>query len=437
MSHQRTIQAPVEVSGRGLFSSVPAHVRFRPAQTNAGIVFVRTDLPNPVRISATINNLANEQRPRTSLRDETVSIETVEHVLAAINGLGIDNLLVEMDTAEAPDADGSAKPFADALVGAGFEDQQAEKRVFTIDTPISVAEGDAMLAALPGQGESLDILFDLDYGSVKSIGRQVLGFRVGADDFVSQIAPARTFLLAEEAEEYQARGWGQHLTAKDLLVMGPEGVVDNELRFDDEHVRHKIVDLLGDLALLGRSLRGRIVAYKSGHRLNHQLVRKLMEKITAGERARALTRQPQLEIKQIMLLLAHRYPFLLIDRVIELEDDRRAVGVKNVTINEPFFQGHFPGEPVMPGVMILEAMAQLSGILLSQRLEHTGKVAFLVSLDRARIRRPVRPGDQLVIEAVALHVRTRTGHCQCRAMVAGELAAEAELKFMLVDKEPM
>jgi len=194
---------------------------------------------------------------------------------------------------------------------------------------------------------------------------------------------------------------------------------------------------VGDLALLGRSLRGRIVAYRSGHSLNHQLVRRLSEQVVAKDRAKALVRQPQLDIRQIMLLLPHRYPFLMIDRVTELVDDQKAVGVKNVSINEPYFQGHYPGEPIMPGVLILEAMAQLSGILLSQRLEHTGKVAFLVSLDKAKNRRPVRPGDQLVLEAEALHVRSRTGHCRCRAFVGGALVAEAELKFMLVDKEPI
>ncbi len=425
----------MEVSGRGLFSSVPVRVRLCPARTNTGIVFVRTDLPKPARISAAIANLAVQQERRTSLRDGTVSVETIEHVMAAVHGLGIDNLVVELDAPEVPGI--APKPFADALLRAGIETQQAEKKVFVIDTPVSVSEEDSTLAALPGEKEFLDILYDLDYGSTKSIGRQVLAFRLYADDFVSEIAPARTFLLDSEAEHFRSRGWGKHLTPKDLLVMAPDGPVDNELRFADEHVRHKIADLVGDLALLGRSLRGRIVAHKSGHRLNHQLVRKLSEQVTARERAAALVREPQLDIRQVMRVLAHRYPFLMIDRVIELVADRKAVGVKNVTINEPFFQGHFPGEPIMPGVMILEAMAQLSGILLSSRLEHTGKVAFLVSLDRAKIRRPVRPGDQLVIEVESLHVRSRTGHCRCRASVGGELAAEAELKFMLVDKEPI
>ena len=437
LNSQRTIKTPVEVAGQGLFSSAPARARFCPAETNTGTVFLRTDLPKPARISATIANLAGGQDRRTSLEDGTVSIQTIEHILAAINGLAIDNIVVELDAEEAPGPDGSSKPFADALLEAGFEEQGAEKRVFVIDTPIAVSQGEAMLAALPGDGEYLDILYDLDYSPVKSVGRQVLGFRLYEDNFVEQIAPARSFLLEEEAREFQARGWGEHLTPKDFLVMGEDGPIDNELRFADEHVRHKIADLVGDLALVGRALRGRIVAYKSGHSLNHQLVRELTDEVAARERAGSLVRKPTLDIRQIMRLLPHRYPFLMIDRVVELRGDERAVGVKNVSINEPFFQGHYPGEPIMPGVMILEAMAQLAGLLLSSRLEHTGKVAVLLSMDRVKMRRPVRPGDQLVIEAEALHVRTRTGHCKCRAMVANELAAEAEIKFMLVDAEPI
>ena len=428
----------MEVRGKGLFTSADVQVRFCPAQTNTGIVFVRTDTPKPTRISVTPANLAPQQDRRTSLRDGSVTIDTVEHVMAAVNGLGLDNLLIEIDGPEAPGNDASCKPYVDALLSAEIVEQEAEKRVFVIDTPTAVSQGDAMLAALPGETECLDILYDLDYSQAPTtIGRQVLGFRLYTDDFDASIASARTFLLEDEAMQFQAMGWGRHLTAKDLLVMGPEGPRDNELRFEDEHVRHKIADLVGDLALMGRALRGRIVAYKSGHGLNHQLVRKLAEQAAARDRAGALVRQPQLDIRRIMRLLPHRYPFLMIDRVVELHGDQRAVGVKNVTINEPFFQGHYPGQPIMPGVMILEAMAQLSGLLLSQRLEHTGKVAVLLSMDRVKMRRPVRPGDQLVIEAEALHVRSRTGHCKCLAMVGGELAAEAEIKFMLVDAEPI
>ena len=412
-------------------------MRFEPAQPNSGLVFVRSDLPKIARITVNPANLATQFDRRTTLRDGSILINTTEHVLAAINGLGIDNLVIDVDTEEIPGTEGSPKPFADALVQAGLAEQDAEKRLFLLDEPVTVRDGDASLTVLPGPGDYLDILYDLDYPDVPSIGRQVLGFRLHVDDFTTDIAPARTFLLKAEAEEFRSRGWGEHLSATDLLVMGDDGPVDNELRFVDEHARHKVADLIGDLALLGRPLRGRVVAHKSGHRLNHKLVARLAEIDAARRRAAAMVHPPQIDIRQIMRVLPHRYPFLMIDRVVEIVGDQKAVGVKNVSINEPFFQGHYPGEPIMPGVMILEAMAQLSGMLLSQRLEHTGKVAVLLSMDRAKMRRPVRPGDQLIIEAEALHVRTRTGHCRCRAMVGGELASEAEIKFMLVDAEPV
>jgi UDP-3-O-[3-hydroxymyristoyl] N-acetylglucosamine deacetylase/3-hydroxyacyl-[acyl-carrier-protein] dehydratase len=322
------------------------------------------------------------------------------------------------------------------LQDAGVQDLQTVKRVCVIEEPVAVSEGQAMLAALPGPDDCLDILYDLDYGDAPAIGRQVLGFRLGRDDYLTQLAPARTFLLEAEAREFQARGLGEHLTPKDILVMGATGPVENELRFPDEHVRHKVVDLIGDLSLLGRHLRGRVVAYKSGHELNHHLVRRLCETIAARSLSKSLAAAPLMDIRSIMKLLPHRYPFLMIDRIIEIDGDRKAVGLKNVSINEPFFQGHYPGQPIMPGVMILEALAQLSGILLSRRLEHGNKVAMLLSIDRVKLRRPVRPGDQLILEAESLHVRSRTGHCRCRAMVNQEIVAEAEIKFMLVDAEP-
>ena len=424
------------MQGRGLFSGQTCRLSFMPAPENAGIAFVRSDLPSPVRIETDVANLAKRAR-RTSLKNGAAAVETVEHVLAAVWGLGIDNLTIELSADETPAPDASPMPFVEALQRAGIAEQQAEEAAYVIDQPVAVSEGDAMLAALPGPEDCLDILYDLDYGSTPSIGRQVLGFRLGKDDFVSQIGPARTFLLEAEAKEFQAKGMGGHLTPADIIVMGSDGPIDNALRFPDEHARHKICDLVGDIALLGVRLYGRIVAYKSGHELNHALVRRLAENLLARNQAQALAREPILDIRKVMRILKHRYPFLMVDRIIEIDGDRRAVGIKNVTINEPFFQGHYPGQPIMPGVMILEALAQLSGILLSQRLEHTGKIAVLLSMDRVKMRRPVRPGDQLILEAEARHVRTRTGHCQCKAYVGQDVAAEAEIKFMLVDDEPV
>ena len=433
MTRQKTIKTPVSVEGKGLFTGQPCSMRFLPAEAGAGITFQPAGSEEV--LPALVSNVADRPR-RTSLRGNGAVVETVEHVLAALAGMGIDNIRIEVSSPETPSTDGSPLPFVEALQQAGIQDQDAKQKVFIIDEPVAVSHDDAMLAAMPGPADCLDILYDLDYSDVPSIGRQVLAFRLDADSFASQIAPARTFSLAAEAQAMQAQGIGTHLTPKDVLVMGPDGPIDNVLRFQDEHVRHKISDLIGDLALLGCHLRGRIVAYKSGHELNHQLVRQLDEQIASAEHTGSAAVEPIMDIRKIMRLLPHRYPFLMIDRLVSLEGDQRAIGIKNVTINEPYFQGHYPGQPIMPGVMILEALAQLSGILLSRRLEHAGKVAVLLSMDRVKMRRPVRPGDQLKLEAEAVHVRPRTGHCRCRALVAEEVAAEAEIKFMLVDAEP-
>ncbi|MBN1941900.1 MAG: UDP-3-O-[3-hydroxymyristoyl] N-acetylglucosamine deacetylase [Phycisphaerae bacterium] len=434
MTMQRTIQKPAVVEGLGLFGGVPCRLRFCPAPEDTGVVFVRTDTITPVEIPAEIAFLSQRPHRTTSLARDNVSVETVEHVLAAVTGLEIDNLRIEMTAGEVPSTDGSSLPFVQALREAGLEEQDVEKFIYPIEEPIVVSDGDMMLSALPGSSDFLEILYELEYES-PGIGRQLMSFRLGQDDFAEQLAPARTFLLAEEARLFQSQGLGKHLTTRDVLVMQDDGPMDNELRFPDEHVRHKIVDLLGDLALLGRPLRGRIVASRSGHALNHELVRRLSQVMDETQQTGA--GEPVMDIRKIMRLLPHRYPFLMIDRIISIEGDSRAVGLKNVTINEPYFTGHYPTLPIMPGVMIVEAMAQLSGVLLSRRLEHTGKVAVLLSMDRVKMRRPVRPGDQLVLEAEALHARSRTGHCRCRATVGNEIAAEAEIKFMLVDSEPI
>ena len=436
MTSQTTIKTEVTVDGRGLFSGEPCRLRLRPAAQGTGIVFVRSDLPEPVRIPTDLEHLTKRER-RTSLTNGSAGIETVEHVLSAIAGLGVDNVEVEINAGESPSTDGSPLPFAQAIAQAGVVELPAPRRAWIIDEPIAVADGGRSLAALPGPTDCLEILFEMDYSPLSAkVGRQIFTFRLGADDYLKELAPARTFLLEAEAQAMQAKGYGKHLTPKEMLVMSEQGPLGgNSLRFEDEGVRHKVCDLIGDLALIGRPIYGRIVASRSGHELNHALARKIAEHFEHRQQAKAMSGEPAMDIYRIMRLLPHRYPFLMVDRIIEIEGDRRAVGIKNVSINEPFFQGHYPNLPVMPGVLIIEALAQLSGILLSRRLEHTGRVAFLVSMDRVKIRRQVRPGDQLRLQAEALHVRTRTGHCRCQAFVGQELAAEAEIKFMLVDAE--
>lgn len=437
MNPQQTIRNPVDLSGRGLFSGQSATLRFRPAAVDEGIVFVRTDRDPPIRIPARVENVAKRAR-RTTLVNGSVSIETVEHCLSACAGLGIDNLAVELSGAEVPGVDGSSLPFVEKLLEAGIECQEAERRPLRISQAIRVAEGDTWVVALPGPPDldAMEVLYDLDYGQDTPIRGQHHRIRVTPDAFQSQIAPARTFLLKAEAEQFRASGLGTHLTYQDILVFGPDGPIENTLRFPDECVRHKIVDLIGDLALLGRPIIGCIYARKSGHTLNHELVRRLQQQLREQELQSRIASESAFDIRKIQRILPHRYPFLMVDRVIEIEGSHRAVGIKNVTINEEFFNGHYPGQPIMPGVLIIEAMAQMGGILLSQELEHTGKVAVLLSLDKVKFRRAVMPGDQLILEAVAIRVKSRTGHVKCHARVGGNLAAEAIIKFMMVDADP-
>jgi UDP-3-O-[3-hydroxymyristoyl] N-acetylglucosamine deacetylase/3-hydroxyacyl-[acyl-carrier-protein] dehydratase len=439
LSRQHTIRQPVECSGAGLFFGEPVSVRFHPAPANHGLVFFRADQRENQRLPATLENVTKRNR-RTSLRNGTWAVETVEHCLAAANGLGIDNLLIEINANELPAGDGSSMCFVEALRSAGLEEQSAPRRPWMINEMVRVHDAEGELLAVPPvphRADHLEIQYELDYGADSAVGRQLFVFRLDPQHFIEQIAPARTFVLEAEARQFQAMGLGKHLTYRDILVYGPQGVIDNELKFTDEPVRHKILDLIGDLALLGRPIYGRIFARRSGHALNHEMVRRFREAIAAADLGQRLTAEPKGDIRHIQRILPHRYPFLLVDRVIELEGTRRAVGVKNVSINEPYFQGHYPGQPIMPGVLIIEAMAQLGGVLLSQELEHKGKVAVLLSLDRVKFRRAVAPGDQLVLEAEVIRVKSRTGHVRCTARVGESLAAEAMIKFMMVDADPV
>jgi UDP-3-O-[3-hydroxymyristoyl] N-acetylglucosamine deacetylase/3-hydroxyacyl-[acyl-carrier-protein] dehydratase len=227
----------------------------------------------------------------------------------------------------------------------------------------------------------------------------------------------------------------RHLTPHDVLVIGENGPIDNEYRFEDEPVRHKIVDLLGDLYLVGCQIYGRVLAHKSGHTLNQRLCSRIVAQVEAAHRREAVTGGRRMTNRAIQRVLPHRYPMLLVDRVVEIDGNRKAIGIKNVTINEPFFQGHYPGTPIMPGVLIVEAMAQLGGLLMSQKLEHTGKIAVLMSLDKVKLRQQVIPGDQLVLEAEAVQAKPRTGTVKCQAFVGNKVAAEAIIRFMMVDAE--
>lgn len=433
---QCTLAEPVAIHGKGLFLGKPATATVKPAPPDSGVVFVRTDLDPPAEIPALIDNIVG--RPRwTALRapdrrDDAV-VETVEHCLAALAGLGVDNARIEIDAPELPAGDGSASPFAEAILKAGVAQQTAARTPLVVDEPIVISDDGASVAALPAH-DGPELLFELAFDNHPALRRQLFAFRPGVDDFARELAPARTFALAEEARILVEQGLCAHLTPRDALVIGEEGPIENGFRYPDEPARHKTLDLLGDLALVGRPVLARIVASKSGHALNQRLARALRDLAPPVFESPA-TNGPALPIKQVLRLLPHRYPMTLVDRVLEIDGDRRAVGVKNVTINEPFFQGHYPASPMMPGVLIVEAMSQLAGLTLNQTLEHEGKVAVLLSLDRVKLRRPVTPGDQLIMEATTIRATARFGESDCKAFVDGRLVAEARVRFMIVDPE--
>ncbi len=434
MKLQKTISSEVKLSGKGLFSGADVKLVFRSADVDTGIVFVRTDLSEPVKIEATAENIAERDR-RTALRNGAVNIETPEHCLAAIRALEIDNIIIEINGPELPGFDGSSDEFFKTLKRVEIVTQQAQRKELVITEPISLTESDKTIYALPGDHEKLDITYDLDYTEHTGIGRQLYSCQFGTDDFEQELGRARTFSLEAEARQMQAHGIGAHLTPRDILVIDSDGPIKNSYRFRDECVRHKIVDLIGDLALVGRPVYGRIVAYKSGHSLNHALARRLYKMAAQADRKISLGTEALLDIRKIQRILPHRYPFLLVDRVVEIDGDKKIKGIKNVTFNEQFFQGHFPGTPIMPGVLIVEAMAQVSGLLFAQKLEHTGKLAVLFTMDNVKFRKSVVPGDQLILISEAVKTRNRSAQCNCRAMVGDDIAAEATIKFMLVDDE--
>ncbi|MCG3137586.1 MAG: hypothetical protein HJJLKODD_01433 [Phycisphaerae bacterium] len=434
---QRTIRKPVELQGQGLFTGEPALLRFRPAKPYSGVIFNLQTNGKVVRIPALVENITKRAR-RSSIRNGTAAIETVEHCLSAISGLGIDNIEIDLTGHEVPSMDGSSAPFVQALQDADVEEQDAPRELFLITDMVRVQDGDAELVALPplpSDPDQLEIHYVLDYGPQTPIGYQSKIVKVTPDNFIREIAPARTFLLEQEAHYMRAQGIGTHLGYQDLVIFGNGGPIENQLRYPEECVRHKILDLIGDLRLIGRMIAGRVYARKSGHALNHELVRQLLAIEQKKKLNAQMTGKPLLDIRQIQRIVPHRYPFLLVDRVIELDGTQRAVGIKNVTYNEAFFQGHYPGQPIMPGVLILDALSQMGGILFSQELDLKGKQAVLISMDKVKFRRPVMPGDQLILEVEAIRVKSRTGHLRGTARVGDELAAEAEIKFMLADTD--
>ena len=434
---QKTIANDVFLNGVGIHTGVPASVRVLPAPPDVGVVFVRTDLPHrpaiPVR-SAHVD--AARSVRRTTVAKDGVEVQTVEHFMASLWGLGIDNVYVEVAGPELPGLDGSAAPYLRHLRAAGVTEQPAERRYFSLREPVFVEDGESAIGAFPSPNLRISYVLSYPHPLLKA---QFVSF--AANDgipFADAIAPARTFCLKEEADRLRAAGLGKGANVENTLIVGEQGIINNTLRFEDEFARHKVLDLLGDLYLLGCPLRAHVLAVKSGHSLNVKLVKKLdqaLEQWKLGS-LQSTTAEvmvgPQLDIMQIQKILSHRYPFLLVDRVIELTETR-AVGIKCVTINDYFFRGHFPDRPVMPGVLMIEAMAQVGGLIILNKAEHKGKFAYFMSVDKVKFRKPVVPGDVLVIETELGKLRSRTGQVIGKVFVDGKVVCEGEMLFALSD----
>ncbi|HET9134022.1 MAG TPA: bifunctional UDP-3-O-[3-hydroxymyristoyl] N-acetylglucosamine deacetylase/3-hydroxyacyl-ACP dehydratase [Gemmatimonadales bacterium] len=422
---RHTLAHAVDVRGIGLHTGAETTVRLAPGTPGGGIQFRRTDLVGSPVIPARTGEVQATER-RTGLGSDEAGVQTVEHLLAALHAAGLDDVLIEIDGPEPPILDGSFTPWVNAIAEAGLAARDGDPAVLRVVEPFTVAEGNARYVVAPHAGFRVTSTIHWDH---PLIGQQTAAVDVTPEAFGREIAPARTFGFAHEVEALRGKGLLQGATQEMAVVLGDDAIIaGGPLRWPDEFVRHKIGDIIGDLALLGARIEAHVIADRPSHLGNLALARALARH---GRR----TDPTRLEIERIMKALPHRYPFLLVDRVIEIEPEKRIVAIKNVTMNEPFFQGHFPGHPIMPGVLIVEAMAQAGGMLLMDHFEDPdSKVVYFMAIDGVRFRRPVKPGDQLRFELTMLNFRGRRCQMRGEAYVDGQRVCEAEMMAQVVDK---
>jgi UDP-3-O-[3-hydroxymyristoyl] N-acetylglucosamine deacetylase/3-hydroxyacyl-[acyl-carrier-protein] dehydratase len=420
------IERTAQVRGTGLHTGSETTLTFEPAKAGTGIVFRRTDLPGAPEIMARLSTVQATER-RTVLGEGDAQVHTVEHVLGAVRGLGVDDVAIALDGPEPPAGDGSFRPFVEALRAAGIVERPGEPVLYRVAAPFTVTAGESTYVISPARELRLTVTIDFPH---PLIGSQAGSWRLSPEVFERELAGARTFGFTHEVERLRAQGLIQGATTANAVVLDEVRVLDTELRWPDEFVRHKAGDLTGDLALLGGRLEAHVVATRPSHEGNVALARALAR---TGQREGGIA----MDIGQILDVIPHRYPFLLVDRIIEVEGERRIVGIKNVTINEPFFQGHFPGHPIMPGVLIIEAMAQVGGMLLLGLFkgeERQEKVVYFMSLDGVKFRRPVLPGDQIRFELEMVQFRGKTCRMKGVAFVDGQVVSEADMMARVVDR---
>ncbi len=444
MRKQKTIAKDVSMSGIGVHTGNKTTITFKSAEANTGIRFVRTDLNgNPV-IEADVDNVVSVARGTTIGKGEA-KVHTVEHVLASLMAFSINNLIIEVDANEPPVGDGSSQMFVNMIMNPGTIDLDADVEEMTVSDPVYEYMDDAYVAIFPYDGLKFSYTISYDHHLVNT---QYISMDIHKDSFVKEISACRTFCFYRDVEELMNRGLIKGGSLDNAVVIGDDAILSKEeLRYDNEFVRHKILDLMGDLFLLGKRLRGHFVASKSGHPLNVQFAKTLKSKlIPVNSSSKTVSKkEPEkkeleihdertsLDINDILSILPHRYPFLLIDKIIHIENALKATGIKNVTFNEDFFTGHFPGHPSMPGVLIVESMAQVAGVLVLRMEGNRDKVPYFMAIDKVRFRRPVKPGDTLVIDVEFVRIKTKTAKVLAKARVNGRLVSEALLTFTVVN----
>lgn len=427
MQLQKTIEKGVSYTGVGLHLGRKVKISLEPASPDQGVVFVREDLPGCPSIKAMASNVVDNERG-TTIGNGTVKITTVEHILAALSGMGIDNVIIKMNGQEFPAGDGSALPWIRLIQTAGVVTQNVPKKFFKVKEPFWIQDDDRELVVLPDDKFKIAYTVDFPDSWIKS---QFAEFIIDEKTFIEEIAPSRTFGFMREVEDLKRKGLVQGGSLENAVVIDDSGIINKEgFRFPNEPVRHKILDLIGDLYLIGRPLKARIIAVKTGHLFHVKLAQRL-EKLMQEERENK--KNGFLGIKDIEKILPHRYPFLLVDRILSM-GEKEIVGMKNFTVNEPFFIGHFPGHPVVPAALIIEAMAQVAGVYLLSKSENQGKLAYFAGIDKARFRKPVLPGDRLVTRVKILNLRKTTGKVEAVGTVEGKVVAEACFLFSLVEK---
>ena len=440
---QRTLLREVSIKGNALHTGDAVHMTFKPAPVNHGIVFRRVDLHGHPELKPRVDQVTDLVRA-TTIQVGHAKLHTVEHVLSALHGSGIDNLIIDIDASEPPIMDGSARPFVQLIQQGEPVEQDAEREYFSLAETISVARGNSSIIALPYDGLKITCTSADDRG----IHTQHLSLVIDPEVYASQVAAARTFTIYEDIEELIKLGKIKGGSLDCAVVIKGDKIISKEpLRFNDEFVRHKILDIIGDILLLGVPLKAHIVATRPGHAVNAELTKILFEKYTAWQKGGKKAAKPAptkaeiaaettLDIRRVLDTLPHRYPFVMLDRVVELSEDT-LTAIKNITFNEPFFQGHYPGNPVMPGVLQVEAMAQAAGILMIRRSTMEGKTALFMSCDKVKWRKPVRPGDQLLVKVKLTKVRGTIACAEGECSVNGQVVCSGDLMFMTVDSSAL